>query len=161
MTVAIPTPEEKRPKGDDGVELVYNELVARKGDTFVFLDYVFWTPRLAGAVGTRMVPVGPDEFARRVEEIKDPEVSPYAGMFEVDDMSEYEAEELAYDPSYEGKYGPAVREKCDREIEVVECVGGGRMFGESDSFDEVYRPDLLELIKDAESKAPEWPEGLK
>jgi len=155
------------PKGD-GFKLSFDTLIARSGNEFVFLDYLFDNDPsnpdsgLFGAVGTTMVPISESELQRRKEEHKDPEWSPIAHIWsEMNDGADPENHEsefiewveqemmygdpIVYDSSYEYSLGETVREKSTMDnISAVECIGGGRMFNSAyKEFDTVYRPDLL------------------
>lgn len=163
-------------RNDRRTEWHYNELIARDGQTFVFLDSVFLDEGNApifGAKGSCMVPVTQDEMGRRREEMRDPEWSSmhhiYMKQVEdgldqswsdwIDEQLSREGDRLLYDPSYEAKYGEAVRERCEKEddlpdpsdVAVVECIGGGRMFYDVErEFDAVYDQELLAIAAGAE-----------
>jgi len=136
----------------DGIQIDVDRLVARDGDTFIFVDRLFDSGDLYGVTGTRMAPVHVDEHENRLENFKDPEWSPvhhvYMEQVEngldkswtewLNDMHEGEKHRLMYDESYLGKYGEAVREHSVNELDhfdskedihTVECHGGGRIFG--------------------------------
>jgi hypothetical protein len=160
------TPEMTR----DGSRIQYNfdALVARNNRSYLFLDYVFATDNLHGAVGTEMVPVHEDEIERRMEQLQDKEWSRLAHIYNEQDRAQSwsdwisgqinrEGHRLVVDESYCHKYGATVRERAATEgvmqssdIEVVECLGGGRMFDQQNDFDEVYDSTLLDVIKTAE-----------
>lgn len=161
-------PEATKHDGDR-TDWTYNELIGRNGYEFVFLDRVFDSPSLGGAVGTRMDPITEEELERRRNQYLDPEHSPLAHTFDSSEhpdttLAEYleetvriEGDRILYDPSYEHKYGDDVRQAAaqeelydSKEIVAVECVGGGRMFNSLDSFDTIYNQDALAIAQDAE-----------
>lgn len=176
-----------KPKGD-GYQIDVNRLVARDGNTFIFVDYLFDTGDLFGATGTRMVPISEDEHKRRLEEYKDPEWSPLHHIYQeqvengldkswsdwIDEQFRVEGEDrMLYDPSYrydseqtpDGMYYPEgedtdtymsmVETASDYELGFeaysVECIGGGRMFGDND-YEQVYDSDLLETVMVVENE---------
>lgn len=159
----------ERPNGT--LEIRFDELVARDSHrTYIFLDYLFTSSSsdLAGATGTRMVPVSEEEFEERKEKFYDPEWSPIRHIYDeenttesweewINDIPEWEIEEMVLDPSYQSKFGPVVVEKAGEEFDMdidewlVECIGGGRMFGTENEYEHVYREDLLELIEFVEA----------
>jgi len=170
---------EVRDKGDSGVELHFNTLVAKKNGEYLFLNRVFDSDltdsdSLSGAVGTTMCPIHEEELQRRKEEYKDPEWSPLAHIWEeqndrnpenhVDEFVEWVESEmkygnpLVYDPSYSYEYGDTVRAMCEWSDEIgdngyaIECIGSGRMFNSAfGEYDTVYRPDLLMLARYVEN----------
>lgn len=159
---------------ENRTEWYYNELIARRErDTFVFLDSVFLSEgaqTIGGAKGSRMVPVTEEEMDRRRENYKDPEHSPMRHVYDdispteswetwIGEQLRVEGDRLLYDPSYEHKFGDAVREACaddddlpdPDDIVAVECIGGGRMFAEvENSYDVVYSQEHLAIARDAE-----------
>jgi len=153
-------------------EYEFNSLMGRCGRTFVFVDYLFEKrpSGLHGAVGTGMRPVHVDEAKRLKEEYLDRETSPLFHRYEelntvqswddwISSQFEYEGYRLIYDQSYDHKYGQLVREQtvADEimeadEIELVECVGGGRMFSDCErDFDVLYDSELLRLVQETEA----------
>lgn len=142
-----------------------------KQGNYVFLDRVFKSREdFHGAVGTRMVPVSKEYVEERIEEIKDYEWSPLAHIYDEEDtpeswdewinnMPDWELEEMAIDSSYQGKYWNKTEEMAEKyyesEFYTTDCIGGGRMFNE-EMYDEDYwqyleNPDLLEMARRAES----------
>jgi len=170
---------EVRDKGDSGVELHFNTLVAKKNGEYLFLNRVFDSDltdsdSLSGAVGRTMCPIHQEELQRRKEQYKDPERSPLAHIWEeqndrnpenhVDEFVEWVEDEmkygdpLVYDSSYSYEYGDTVRAMCEWSDDIgddgyaIECVGGGRMFNSAfGEYDTVYRPDLLMLARYVEN----------
>lgn len=165
---------------NDKTTIHVDRLLARDGDTFVFVDQLFHGERLHGATGSRMVPISREEMDRREEEMRDREWSGLAHIYEesdpdqswdvwIDEQLRIDGERLLYDPSYEHKYGEIVREKAAKElgydkdnIAAVECIGGGRMFNDVDrEYDRIYDPILMAAIQDAESEDPDWIRGFE
>lgn len=162
-------------KGNERTTIRVDRLLARDGDTFVFVDKLFHDGRIHGATGSRMAPVTREEMDRREDQMRDYEWSGLAHIYEesdpdqswdewIDEQLRIEGDRLLYDPSYEVKYGEIVREKASKElgydkdnIAAVECVGGGRMFDDVDrEYDRIYDPVLMAAIQDAESEDPDW-----
>jgi len=154
-----------REKGD-GKSIHYKTLVARSGREFIFLDYLFDTGSgLFGATGTTMVPVSQEEYDRRRDELKNPEWSPLAHIYDeqvdngleksftewIESMPEHDKHTAVMDTSYAHQYGDIVREHYSGDATYVECIGGGRMFNDVQrDMDEIYRRDLWELIRATE-----------
>lgn len=161
------------------IELQVDELLARDGQTFVFVDRLFFNPekKFQGAVGGRMVPVTQDEYKHRLDEMRDYEYSPLAHVYdEVNERSrtnkswdewigeqiQLEGPRLILDESYTAKYGEKVREMTEKELgyspEYVECIGGGRMFRDINrNYDTVYNDELMRMVQDTERDgAPQW-----
>jgi len=154
---------------DTRVQYDFDALMARRGRTFVFIDYLFEKrpSGLHGAVGSRMAPVHQDEVDRQTQQYKDPDVSPLYYLYEemdpvqswdkwIQSQFDHEGPRVIYDMSYCHKYGDTVEKWASRElgmhdVALVECVGGGRMFNEVDNeFDTIYDQELLRLAQDAE-----------
>lgn len=155
----------------DRIQYDFNSLMARAGREFLFVDYLFEMrdSSLKGAVGTTMAPVHVDEAERMKEKYCNAEVSPLYHIFEelettrswddwIESQFALDGYRVIYDNSYEMRYGEDVEfhvsesgmiEKDD--IELIECLGGGRMFNSKDrSFDSVYDEELLRLVNLAE-----------
>jgi hypothetical protein len=163
------TPNVRQRNGQ--TKYTFRALLARRQPEYYFVDYLFeYDNGLHGATGTTMVPVSYVEMERREEEMRDYEWSPLAHIYDEqntpvswDEWIDKELDRrgwlLLYDPSYESRYGPIVREKAtgedgyydEGEIAVVECIGGGRMFSRVErNFDDVYDKELLRLVLEAE-----------
>lgn len=155
---------------DDRIQYDFDTLVARRGRTYIFLDYLFESrnSNLHGAVGTRMMPVHEDSFSRRKERLFDKGRSPLRHIYEEQDVAQHWEEwieaqyratgpRLLYDSAYPHYWEP-VKERAEKEgvmergeIAVVECVGGGRLLNEiQQDHDEVYDDELWRLIKRTE-----------
>lgn len=99
----------------DRAEYHFDTLAGRKGDVFIFVDYIFqYNSGFSGATKTEMRPVSESELQQREEN------SDHRGPF--------------IDSSYRAKYGETVEIWTDKlniipedQIATVECIGGGRM----------------------------------
>lgn len=156
---------------ENRVQYDFDSLLGRRDRTYVFVDYLFEKrpSGLHGAVGTRMSPVHVDEAERQEERYRDYEDSPVRYLYEeidpvqswdqwIESQFQHEGLRIIYDNSYEYKYGEVVKDKAKKElgisekdIAIVECTGGGRMFNEvKRDFDVVYDDELFRLVKQAE-----------
>ena len=140
----------------------YGKLIGRKGNEYYFLDYTFEDRDFKGAVGSVMVPVTKEEAEERRDDWdSDGEMWRMAVEAEMttmgmDEWHEFvlamDGENHMFDESYCSTYGEELLAFLDsEENELVECVGGGRCFYADREFDEIYEPDLWELIKKYES----------
>ncbi len=65
-----------------------------------------------------------------------------------------DVDSLVYDNSYSHLHD-SIRELLgvtEEEYPIINCSGGGRMFDDKTTYPTVYREDLLQLIRDAETK---------
>lgn len=143
----------------------YNKLVARIGDGYYFCDYIFHDDRFKGATGSIMRPVSEAEAEDRREnydedgEMWKNAVADDRTTLGKDDWWELvlntDGDEAVYDLSYADTYGEALMELLHNrgeDVELVECVGGGRCFHEDTEYDEVFDQELLDKINEVESK---------
>lgn len=154
------------------LQYTFDQLLARQGTEFHFLDYLFSSKGsdLCGAVGTVMRPVSEQEVQEQKKIYKDYEHSPITYLYHeensakswdewIDEWFCYDGYEVMFDLSYSGKYEDAVRNEVERHggfdlgtVALVECIGGGRMFGnhDRDEYDEIYDHELFRLAQEAE-----------
>ena len=148
----------------------YNKLIGRVGDEYIFLSYVFQhSDSFKGATGNSLRPISQTEY----EERTDPEAIEEAyedlwreavradrttlGLTEwVKECIASDGEDVyAFDTSYwESDMWTQIREKTgqtEEEYPVYECIGGGRMFTENIKWDELYEPELWNIIKEYEN----------
>lgn len=141
-----------------------NAVVARKGNEFYILETVFEHDNgFKGATGLVAVGIEQREYDYRTtdrdelteyfrdswkEAVKTDDTE--LGLEDyVDDMIELEdIEEIIFDSSA-SEYLEEINEK-GFDFVYTDCVGGGRIFLHENDFDEVYRQDLIELIKQYE-----------
>ena len=152
-------------------EVKYNELIGRIGDEYYSLDYIFENGEMngkpfKGACGSCFSPVTKEEADRRNEEARTisrwneyvdfwrDSVAAGKTTDSFEDWIELVIDEadgpcISFDASY-----PMVAEKVAEKAgtEYAECTGGGRCFKAGMKWDELYRPDLLKLILEVESK---------
>lgn len=168
------TKTEPKIRNSEGkIQYDFNALLARRNVEFQFVDYLFASKQsdLCGAVGTTMRAVSPEEVEETEARYRDRDESPLDYIFEeqnpdksweewIDTWFKRDGYRMMFDLSYAGKYGPVVKERVAEitefdfgEVELVECVGGGRMFNRTnrDDYDEVYDHELFRLVKEAET----------
>lgn len=157
---------------DDRLEYKFDAMLAREGQRFIFIDYLFEVRggNLCGAVTTSMRPISVGEAEREKKKYRDPEESPLRWLYEEEDPQkswtewieaqfDYDGLRVIYDPSYQDKYGEQVKRQASMEglvdksdIVFIECVGGGRLSSSRarDDFDRIYDDELFRLALEAE-----------
>jgi len=139
----------------------YYELVARRGDEYIMLDETFkYGDGFHGATGSTFRLVSREEYEERTspEAIRDSYEYIWreqAGRGDTElGLTEW-LEQIDPDEIFDDtQYADLVRERAgvsEEDYPIVECVGGGRCFSVGDEYDEVFRPDLLDVIKQAEA----------
>jgi hypothetical protein len=152
------------------------KLIARQGDEFIVLDYIFdHGDGFKGAVGSRIRPVSQSEYEERTsddaieeycEELWKCGVADGVERRSLAEFAEAFKDEDGTDSMFDGSYSrwPQIRAKgfpedsSDAEDDyegefypIMECTGGGRCFGHDDEYDEVYDEELLARIRAIES----------
>ena len=144
----------------------YKKLIGKKDNTYYFLDYVFEDGAFKGATWTTMERLTVEEMNRRVEEYDREDLRKWAvqsnqtrlWLYDWEDsMSDEEKIEIVRDNSYFNEYGEGgVLGEMLGEW-YSDCVGGGRRFRlemcDPSRWDELYAPELLDVIKERESNA--------
>ena len=142
----------------------YDKLIGRKGEEYYYLDYVFTHRQdFKGATGSIMRPVTEAEAEERRDDWdSDGEMWRQAVAGESTTLSQEEwqqqalaidGDDLVFDLSYCCTHGEDLLERLGRdEYELVECLGGGRCFYTDIEWDELFEPELWELIKEYEGK---------
>lgn len=145
------------------MEIKYNKLVGRIEDRYYYLDRVFQhNDNFKGAVGSIMRPVSfAEASARREEWDDDNELWNHAVANNDTDLGadewhnmviEEDGDALVFDLSYANTYGEdLIKFLNEDDIELVECVSGGRCFYTDMAWDELYNHGLWEMIKQYEA----------
>lgn len=150
---------------NDRKEINYNKLVGKIDDTFYFLDYTFiHSDTFKGATGSELRPVSKEEYEERMSiesltdsyaEIWRQEVQNENTTEGLDEWIEGQnlGEENVFDLSY-FELWEQIRALgfSEEEYPVIECVGGGRCFSKNMKFDEVFAPELIEIINQFEEE---------
>ena len=150
-------------------EKKFNKLVGRIGNEFYFCNDIFSYEdgSLQGATGTTLCPVSKELYEERSSQENVEEL--YADTWRemvasgketrgldafVGDVLNYEGDEALFDFSGYTLWGQ-LRERGfdDVSFPVIECIGGGRCFGNDLKFDEVFDKDLLRKIRMIEAGA--------
>lgn len=149
-------------------EKKYGKLIGKKGDKYIFLDYVFKDGTFQGATGTVMRPITKDEYDERTDpgNIQDNyeniwRETVHAGRTTegledwIDTCIRIDGvDDVAFDTSYwRGPMWDQLRELgyTEEEYPVFECTGGGRCFTSTIEWDEIYDHKLWKLIQKYES----------
>lgn len=145
-------------------QINYDTLIGRQGYDYIFLDYVFnHGDGFKGATGTRMELVSKDEYDNAMEDTdrweerwRDAVAAKQTeqGLEDwVEELSTKEKEEWLWDNSYGDELRDQIRALgyTEEEYPIIACTGGGRCFSVADTWDELYEPELWELIKEYET----------
>jgi hypothetical protein len=168
QTKTTPWPKENQNR----IQYDFDALLGRRqGVAYVFVDYLFQVgDGLHGAVGTEMRVVTKEEAKRRESEYRNPDTSPYYWKYEEKDPAvgwstwiksklRQNEHDVLYNTSYNEVYGEQTKEKAiedgllnEDEIHLTTCVYGGSLekFTE-ENLAEVYDPELLRLVREAET----------
>lgn len=168
QTKTQPLPKENQNR----IQYDFDALLGRhQGAAYVFVDYLFQVgSSLHGAVGTEMRVVTEEEAKRRESEYRNPETSPYYWKYEEKDPAvgwttwiksklREDEHDVLYNTAYNEVYGETVMERAVEdglldadEIHLTTCVYGGSLerFTE-DVLADVYDPELLRLVREAEA----------
>ena len=134
----------------------YDKVIGRDAaDNYIVLDYTFMDGDRTGAVGKIVAPISPEEY---VEAISAGSLEEYyedawredagsqngtvLGLSDWVRYDEFDLIEIRFDRS------PVVEEFANIDGGATDIIGSGRIFPLT--LAEVYRPDLVALIEDAE-----------
>lgn len=143
----------------------YNKLIGRIGEKYYFLDDIFqYDDNFKGATGSVLIPLTEEECQEINEQANDDseltdfwkqavEADRTTDSLEdwCEQVRDEQGEDAGLDPSYRAKY-MQILQKIKPDTYTTDCVGGGRCFDIDMEWDEIYNPELWELIKQAESK---------
>jgi len=148
-------------------ETPYNKLIGRIGDEYYFLDYTFeHSDNFKGATGSVLTPLTEEECQERNDQASEDsemvefwkqavEADRTTDSFQdwLEMVKEEEGEEAGLDDSYRAEYMPILQELLgEDEVYTTDCTGGGRCFNPKMEWDELYNPELWEIIKKAETE---------
>ena len=147
-------------------EQVFNKLIGRNGNEYVFLEAIFhYEDGFKGATGYTIIPVTrdyyEDEDAIRewYSELWEDDVANSntdLGLVEWISENVYDTDER-FDQSfiYTDDVEYQLREQVPdvENYPIFECIGCGRMFTDEIVFDEVFDADLINKIIEVETKA--------
>ena len=145
-------------------QTTYGKLVGRVENEYYYLEYVFQDDTFKGAVGAILIPVSFAEMEER-RTIFDDDGELWRAAVEAqqtelshkdwrDRVLAIDGDDAVIDLSWFCDYGEALLERLDPKHEVYEYtegIGGGRCFHLDMVWDELYAPDLWEIIKQYET----------
>ena len=145
-------------------QTTYQKLIGRIDNEYYFLDYVFETDAYKGAVASVLSPVSFEEMEYRRENFdEDGELWKDAVANDRTELGHKEwaahvlrldGDDAVIDLSYFSTYGEELLQRLDPEHEVYEYtegVGGGRSFRPDMKWDELYEPELWQIIQQYET----------
>ena len=146
----------------------YDAIIGRSGEEWYVLNYIFTDSAVigSGAVGSIFEPVTVDEAQARRDAFDENgklwRMAVEAGDTDSghDEWREMVLDNDGDDAVFDLSYPVIASAICDMlnkrnpeaNIELCECVGGGRCFPIGMKWGELLRPDLWALIQDAERK---------
>jgi len=140
-----------------------NKIVGRIGEEFYFCEKFFeCEDSFRGVVGSVLVPVSPEEAEERRRNFdEDGELWRDAVANEltelehedwVEEVLAVDGDEAVFDLVSSEKEAAVIEKVGADKVELVECVGGGRIFRPDLEWDELYDPALWERIKEFERR---------
>lgn len=143
----------------------YDKLVARIGNKYYFCNYIFHDLRnkhFKGATGSVMRPVSECEAEERRENY-DEDGEMWKNAVENDNTTlgkddwwewvlDNDGDDAISDADTYGKELMELLHNQDKDVELVECVGGGRCFDANTEYDEVFDQELLDKINAVETE---------
>lgn len=139
------------------------KLIGRIGDSYYYLQELFeHKGQSKGAIGSIMMPVSINEASNRRDtwdecnELWKAAVVANRTDLGADAWHEMVmsqgGDDIVFDLSYPDLADDLLRFLNDPTVELCECVGGGRCFDLSLEWDDLYEPELWNLIKKFESE---------
>ena len=140
-----------------------NKIVGRIGEEFYFCEKFFeYEDSFRGVLGSILVPVSPEEAEERRRNFdedgklwRDAVANELTELGHEDWVEETLAEngdEAVFDLVSSEKEAAVIEKVGADKVELVECVGGGRIFRPDLEWDELYDPALWERIKEFERR---------
>jgi hypothetical protein len=152
MTTTTTTPEREETK--------YNKLIARNGEEYIFLESIFKTDTMQGAVGARVIPVSKEHYedeeahkeyvkvwwqdAVANDNTEDSLEDWLAGNYDID-------QDARFDVVHDDDIVEQMRKHYPNEdaTPIFEYIGFGRMFSPEDEYEQVYDQAVDMLASDA------------